>query len=223
MRRSILLILLGLLAYMVVPQVSVAENLEKRYQVLEARHAALVKENKMITAQIEVEQKKILVLQEASKDTANLPRQLDQYLLKTTKDLQKQIKTGIPFDESLRLARVEQLQTFLAQSTSTADKFRRMMEVLITEAQYGTSIETYPQRVELDGQVVLVNMVRVGKVGLFYTTVDQKASGFYNTQTGQFEKLPSTYIEEIIATGEIAQKRRPAELVRLPVGKVVLP
>jgi len=208
---------------MLIPLSSFAENLTERYQVLKARHDSLVKENKTITVQIETEQKKLSALQRASKNTTNLPNQLDQCLIKTIKELQQQIKTGIPFDESIRLTRVEQLRLFIEQSASTTDKFRRVIEALVVEAQYGTSIETYSQRIEVDGQIVLANMVRIGKVGLFYTTIDRKSGGFYNKEMGYFQKLPSKYIKEIIAAGDMAQKRRPAELIRLPIGSVVMP
>ena len=206
---------------MMLPMTVCAQSLTEQYTALVAKQNALVSENARLQEEITKEQEKLTHMQNATKATTNLPGQVENYLKEVAAETQKNVGKGLPFDRAVRLARVQQLQKFLSEPRSVNDKFRRTMEVLLIESQYGTTIETYPQQIELDGNVVLVTMVRLGNVGLYYTTLNQKEAGYFNKETGRFEKLSSNYIDAVIVAGELAQKRRPAELIVLPVGKVV--
>ena len=220
MKRSVLQ-LICIVICITLPMGVCAQSLTEQYNALLAKQNALVIENARVQEEIRKEQEKLLQLQNAAKQTINLPMQVERYLKEVAKQAQRDVEKGLPFDRSVRMARVQQLQQFLNEAGSVNDKFRRTMEMLLIEAGYGSSIEIYPQQIELDGHVVLVNMVRLGNVGLYYTTLNRKEAGYYNKESGDFEEISSKYIEAVVAAEELAQKRRPAELIILPVGKVV--
>jgi hypothetical protein len=57
---------------------------------------------------------------------------------------------------------------------------------------------------------------------LFFQTLDHKSCGFYNVASAAWQPLPTDYNRSIGAAMEIGAKRRPVELLTLPLGKIEL-
>ncbi|MBU1567791.1 MAG: DUF3450 domain-containing protein, partial [Proteobacteria bacterium] len=94
------------------------------------------------------------------------------------------------------------------------------LEALLVEAEYGNTIEVYQETIGLDGREVLVDIFRLGRVGLFFQTLDQKSCGFYNVAIAAWQPLATAYNRTLLAAMEIGAKRRPVELLTLPLGRI---
>ena len=62
-----------------------------------------------------------------------------------------------------------------------------------------------------------VNFLRVGRLGLYYQTLDGSESGWWNAESGNFQSLGSDSRDEIRAGLRIARKQAPPELLLLPI------
>jgi hypothetical protein len=94
------------------------------------------------------------------------------------------------------------------------------MEALLVEAEYGSTIEVYQQTIDVDGAPSLVNVFRLGRISLFYQTLDQKRCGFYDVAATGWRPLPTAFNRCIQTAIEIGAKRRPVELLTLPLGRM---
>jgi hypothetical protein len=70
------------------------------------------------------------------------------------------------------------------------------------------------------GSAILANIFRLGRIALFYQTLDGKVCGFYNVASAAWNPLPKAYNHTIQSAMDIGTKRRPVELLSLPIGRM---
>lgn len=66
----------------------------------------------------------------------------------------------------------------------------------------------------------MVNIFRLGRMALFFQTPDGKTCGTFDSASREWRKLPPQYHSQISAAMEIGAKRRPVEMLNLPIGRV---
>ena len=126
-----------------------------------------------------------------------------------------------PFLKAERQRRMDNLVRLMAEPEVTiSEKLRKIMEALMVEAEYGRTIEVYHDTVNIQGQATLVDIFRLGRVALFYQTLDAHTCGFYNVAEGVWQPLPGKYRDAVSAAMDMGAKRRPVEIVSLPVGRL---
>lgn len=136
--------------------------------------------------------------------------------------LDEWIALDTPFLPEERQLRVSSLRTLMSRTdVPLAEKFRRVIEAYRIEAEYGLSIEAYSGALTAaaspDESSSSVNFIRVGRVGLFYLSLDGKHAGMWDREAGAWRALPDDYRSDIAAAMDIAQKISPPDLIRLPL------
>jgi septal ring factor EnvC (AmiA/AmiB activator) len=191
------------------------ENLETEVEQLTAQKQAL-------TDQVEGYQERIVTKERQVADIHQMEQELDPFLAGVYDRLHHLVDQGLPFLEQERHQRVERLAALLKDpSVTRSERYRKLMEALLIEAEYGQTIETWQERIELGQSPLLVQVFRLGRLGLFYLTLDQSGCGFYNEATATWHPLPERNLPALAAAVDIAARRRPAELVTMPLGRMV--
>lgn len=114
--------------------------------------------------------------------------------------------------------RVEQLKELLNRADiSLPEKYRRVMEAYRVEADYGHSIEAYSGDLVRDDAVRTVEFLRLGRVALYYLSLDATTAGYWNRQTRQWQILPDKFRNAVTQGLLIAKKQVPPDLVSLPI------
>ncbi len=135
--------------------------------------------------------------------------------------LEKSVDRDLPFLPEERRRRIRFLEETLARpEVSGAEKLRHLLEALQVECEYGDTVEVYDQRIEVDGKRISADIFRLGRISLFWRTPDGRRAGQYDRVSGRWVELPAKYRRGITLAMEMAAKRRPIELVRLPVGRI---
>ncbi len=199
----------------------------KEKQKLKAEYERLKKENKLISDEISELKDKISLYQRSIKEIEDdiskiqqIEDQIYPFILKTYERLSTFIEKDIPFLPQEREKRLKDLRKLIYdQKVAIAEKFRRLIDAIFIEAEYGNTIEVYQQRISLNKTPIYVNIFRLGRVSLFFQSLDGKISGYYDPSSG-WKLLPKRYNKAIRKAIEIAQKRRPAEIVDLPIGRI---
>lgn len=143
---------------------------------------------------------------------------LEPYLDQVLAGLEQFVAADLPFLARERSTRIAFLRRTLTDpELALGEKLRRVLEGLKVEAEYGNSIEVSSEKLDLDGQSTLVNVLRLGRVGLFYVTKDGMNLGMWNTRTGQWTHLDERFAAPLQLTMDIVERRRAAELVELPL------
>ena len=102
------------------------------------------------------------------------------------------------------------------QDVTVAEKFRKVTEAYQIENDYGRTIETYKDTLEVDGAFLELDFLRIGRISLMYQSVDGKVSGVWNQETQSWEDA-SDQRNQIKLGLSIAKKQVPPDLVILPV------
>lgn len=132
--------------------------------------------------------------------------------------LEEFVSIDIPFLETERRLRIEELRKLMARpEVPTSEKYRRTSEAYQIELEYGHSIEAYEGEVEMDGDTRTVNFLRFGRLGLYYMTLDGLEIGFWNEVEGAWETLPDEYRQSLDRGIRIARKQLPPDLIQLPI------
>jgi hypothetical protein len=127
----------------------------------------------------------------------------------------------LPAERQQRLARLEALLDDPAVSAS--EKLRKVFEALLVEAEYGNTIEVYPETVTVDGQPLLANVFRLGRIGLYYQSLDQQSGGFYNIARNAWAPLDKDANRALTTAIAIGTKRQPVEILDMPLGRLARP
>jgi len=138
-------------------------------------------------------------------------------------ELQDFVAADQPFlgeERRTRLTRLVELRD--DPEVPVSEKFRKVLEAMLVETEYGNTIEVYQETIATTGGEMLVDIFRLGRVGLFYQSLDHKSCGFYNVAAKAWQPLPGVYNRSVAAAMEIGAKRRPAELLTLPLGRIQL-
>jgi hypothetical protein len=161
-------------------------------------------------------------------DLARLERQLDEievtkrrvfpFLDRMLGVLEEFVALDKPFlsqERALRLATLKDARD--RADISLAEKFRRLIEAYQVEAGYGRTISAERATLEIDGQATTVDVLRFGRVGLYYLTPDGERAGMWSSQALAWEPLDDAYRRAIREGLAIARREKPPELIRLPV------
>jgi len=197
-------------------------KLKNEYEQSEQAHARLSIENDKLIKMVEARQAAVDELEMKIASITRISEELLPFLEQVYARLADLVETDAPFLADERNQRITTLRHVLDDPQVTiGEKFRKIFEALSIEAEYGNTVEVYPQRISVDGGANMVSIFRLGRIALFFRTPDGKTCGFFDPVSRGWKKLPQKYRREINAAMEIGAKRRPADLLNLPLGRIV--
>lgn len=153
-------------------------------------------------------------LERQIQDMERTERELLPLMQRMVEGLETFIELDLPFLATERGERLASLQRLMADpEANNADKFGRILEAWQIEAEYGRSLGA--ERIDVDGRSV--EMLRVGRTGLYYLSTDGREAGIWNPDPGRWETLPSRHISAIRHGLRMARDSVAPDLLRLPV------
>lgn len=175
--------------------------------------------NKQLSKQILNQRAEMERIRQTMEDVQVTQRQIVPQMLSMIEGLKQFVALDMPFLLDERESRISRLEDLMDDSdVSVAEKFRNVVRAYQIELEYGNTIESYSRTLEIDGVERNVNMLRFGRIALAYQTPDGEVSGFWNSETGQWEHGVGGTVRSNIEKGlKIADKQTAPDLVILPV------
>lgn len=132
--------------------------------------------------------------------------------------LDKFVKFDLPFLLQERRFRVENLQQLIERAdTSLPEKYRRIMEAYQIEMDYGRTIDAYEGDIEFENEILKVEILRIGRVGLYFLALDGKRAGQFDVQQKRWLPLDNSLRSNVRVGIEVARKQTPPDLLTLPI------
>jgi hypothetical protein len=148
-------------------------------------------------------------------------RDIVPLMLKMIEVLEQFVALDIPFLQEERGNRIVALKTMMGRAdVSLAEKYRRIMEAYQVETEYGRTIEAYQADLGDEQQGRTVDFLRIGRVSLYYLTLDGKEAGVWDSEMHQWQVLSDDYLQAIADGLKVARKQLPPDLLVLPVKTV---
>jgi len=198
--------------------VDTTRSLEDQYRAINKEIDGLKVYNRLMTAQTNGQTATLddIALSMDQVDVIN--RQIFPLMERMIDGLEQSIALDIPFLLTERTNRVATLKEIMERSdVSVAEKFRKVMEAYQIENEYGSSSEWYKEELEFDGATREYNMLRIGRIGLYFQSDDTSVTGWYNQADGNFEPLDNENRNEIRKGLRIARQLVAPELVLIPL------
>lgn len=192
------------------------ETLESDVAQLKDRQEQLIQSTEATNQRITGKSRQLAAMEQIGNGIAPLIEEIIQVL-------DDDIASGLPFLIEERRKRSDRLrEVYQAPDVTVSEKFRKAMEALMIEAEYGNTIEVYQEDISIEGKTTLVNIFRLGRMCLMFQTLDHKLCGRFNVATRSWEPLPHEFNEAIQTAIEIGARRQPVELLSLPVGRLAI-
>ena len=192
-----------------------------QFEQLQEQNRTLEKENLRLIRTQKDQSDLNLTLSEQKKESLKIQKELLPFLEEVFTRIETMIQGDTPFLEEERTERLSRLKEVLADpEISMASKYRKVMEALFIEAEYGSTIEVYQDKILLSGNEVLGDIFRLGRVSLFFLSLDQSSAAYFNVADGSWQPLSEHHVLAVRSAVEIGKKRRSVELLPLPLGRL---
>jgi len=148
-------------------------SLEDQYRAINKEIDGLKVYNRLMTAQTSGQQAVLEDIALSMDQVDVINRQIFPLMERMIDGLGQSVKLDVPFLMEERTDRIDNLRSIMERSdVSVAEKFRKVMEAYQIENDFGSSSEWYTQSLTLDGATRSYNILRIGRIGLFFQSDD---------------------------------------------------
>jgi hypothetical protein len=197
--------------------VGTTRSLEDQYRAINKEIDGLKVYNRLMSAQVEGQQSDLEDIGLSMDQVDVINRQIFPLMERMIDGLDQSIKVDVPFLMDERTKRINDLKELMSRSNvSVAEKFRKVMEAYQIENDYGSTIEDYKQSLTIDGATRAFNMLRIGRVGLYFQSDDTKVTGRWNNSTRTWE-IDNSARNEVRKGLRVARQLIAPELINIPV------
>jgi len=200
------------------------ETLVAAYERLKVENEQLTGVRDRLSKDVARQEKTNEALAAEQQEAQRIQIEMTPFLTAVAERMDDLVTGGAPFLARERTNRLARLRTILDDpEISVAEKYRKTMEALFVEAEYGNTVEVYQEKIMMDNTEVLGNLFRLGRVSLFFLSLDRGTAAVFNVADGQWTALDGTYVPAVAGAVDMAAKHRPMEVIALPVGHLAMP
>ncbi len=192
-------------------------SLEDQYRAINKEIDGLKVYNRLMGAQVEGQDAVLEDIALSMDQVDVINRQIFPLMERMIDGLEQSVALDVPFLMDERDKRIDDLKSIMERSDVTvAEKFRKVMEAYQIENDFGRTVETYKDELEIEGGTREVDILRVGRVALLYQTSDQQYTGAWDQGERQWVELPARYRSQVRQGLRMAKKLVAPELLILP-------
>jgi len=192
-------------------------SLEDQYRAINKEIDGLKVYNRLMQAQVEGQSAVLEDIALSMDQIDVINRQIFPLMERMIDGLEQSVKLDVPFLMAERSKRIADLKGIMERSdVSVAEKFRKVMEAFQIENDYGTSSEFYEQSLTIDGETRAFNMLRIGRIGLYFQSDDTKVTGRWDNEARDWV-IDDSARNEVRKGLRMARQLIAPELIVVPV------
>ena len=193
-------------------------SLGDQYRAVNKEIDGLKVYNRLMSAQTNGQQATLDDISLSMDQVDVINRQIFPLMERMIDGLEQSIALDVPFLPEERANRIANLIEIMQRSdVSVAEKFRKVMEAYQIENDYGSSSETYRQSLQIEGTIRDYNMLRIGRIGLYFQSDDSRITGAFGPDLRQYVILGNDHRNEIRKGIRMAKDLIAPELLLIPV------
>jgi hypothetical protein len=195
------------------------EGLERQYRQTLKEIDGLEVYTDYMDRQLRGQDEEMENLRDSINRVSAIERQMMPLMMRMLEGLETFVKLDVPFLPEERVKRIDDLKAVMERSDVTvAEKFRRLMEAFQVENDYGRTIEAYEDTLQLSGSTLEVNLLRIGRVGLYFQTSDFSVTGMWDRAKSDWLLLDDEQSRYQVRQGlKMAGRQVAPDLLLLPV------
>lgn len=193
-------------------------QLAQEYRAVLRENEGLRAYNRQIERQIELQQEELARLNESYAQATTVDRQTLPLMLRMVDTLERFVEADLPFLPEERAERIQFVKEAIDRvDVTVAEKFRQVLEAYEIELEFGNTIEAYKGTQEIDGETLEVDFLRIGRIGLFYQTLDSTKTGRWSEEQDQWIELGASYRNPVRDAIRVARDLTAPDLLTLPL------
>jgi gas vesicle protein len=195
------------------------EKLINSYQSEKKVVEGLAFYNNRLDKTVFAQKQRLAELVQSLEEASKIERQLLPLMLKMLYSIDQFIELDIPFQKEKRIGFQENIKSYMSNNKiAISERFRLVLESYTREIGYGETIGYYNDTVSFEGRNLEVELLRIGRVGLYFQTKDGLVSGVWNKASSNWKKLSSRQGRAVSRGIRISQgKESPDLLKELPL------
>jgi len=193
-------------------------SLAEEYRTVLREIEGLEAYNRQLERQLALQREEVALLDNSIAQATVVDRQILPLMLRMVGALEQFVALDLPFNERERAERITFIKDAIDRvDVSVPEKFRQVLEAYSVELEFGRTIEAYTGTTEIEGQKLEVDFLRVGRIGLFYQTLDGTRTGRWDAQAKAWSELPAQYRNPLREALKVARKLVAPSLLTLPL------
>lgn len=174
--------------------------------------------NRQLEKQISNQEQEMSDLAESIDKVTLIERQITPLMLRMIDGLEQFVNLDMPFLMDERIARIDRLREMMDRAdVAVSEKFSQVMRAYQIENEYGRTMETYGDTIDIQGTERKVDVLKVGRVALVYQTPDGQDTGMYNKVSQAFEPVGDEYQASVRQGIRMARQQATQDMFSIPV------
>ncbi|GGB62010.1 MULTISPECIES: DUF3450 domain-containing protein [Henriciella] len=155
---------------------------------------------------VESQRRELASLEEQLGRVDEITAQTTPMLIDMISDLETFIQADLPFKINERTETINELRTAMENpQVPIVEQYRLIIEAYKREMEYGRTIQTWPEEIDIDGNPVMVDMFLYGRVALVYLSPDNKYAARYDRASNAWVPVQSKFKEDIAQAIKVAK------------------
>ena len=195
-----------------------AADLLSEVHALEQELATLKWRREKTAAYMKDLENKMAALRGKEQAANEIRNDLGPFLDQTLQNLKNFAENDLPMLAEMQAPRLRSTEATLNNADANiVEKTRSLLEATMQALEYGYFPKPDEAEIDIDGRLIRVRRLNVGRLGLFALSGDARDVWKWHRKTGRYEPVPhfARSIQEVI---EITERIRLVSLVELPVG-----
>lgn len=192
----------------------IREGLLNEYKYTNSSIKSTKTYNEQLRKIISSQETEIASLDQQIIDIEQTQKNIFPLMINMIKSLETLVNQDTPFLLTERLDRVKRLESTLNKADiQTHEKYRIILEAFKIEYDYAKTIEAYQDKINDK----TYNFLRLGRVALYYQSLDLKEYGYYNKETQSWDIIEDSVSKSNIRKAiKIAKKQQNVDFLNLP-------
>lgn len=193
--------------------------LDQQYQALLLKLAALKSYNADVQKRIDSQNDQLQSLQEQLASVAQVKREIMPLMEQMQTSLVEFVDADLPFYKAQRVQSLELLSKNIDDiELPLSSKYQKILEAFEEQSAFGQSMDSFQGMLQIDNRQVQVDFLRLGRVALFYQTLDGQQSARWSKQSNSWQLLGADQSEQLSKALEVVRGDKIPSLLKLDVG-----
>lgn len=174
--------------------------------------------NRQVSKQIQAQEAEMTQLGESIDGATVIERQITPLMLRMIDALEQFVSLDLPFLLNERNERIERLREIMDRAdVAVSEQFSQVLRAFQIENEYGRTMETYGDTINIEGVERKADVLKVGRIALVFQTPDGTETGMWNKNTQSWEVLGDEYTTPVRNGIRMARKQLSVDMLTLPI------
>ncbi|MEE2878516.1 MAG: DUF3450 domain-containing protein [Pseudomonadota bacterium] len=172
---------------------------------------------------VESQRRELESLQNQLERVDEITAQTTPMLIDMVADLEQFVSADLPFKVEERQERIESLRAAMENpQVPIVEQYRLIIEAYKSEMEYGRTIQTWPEVIDVDGTPVMVDMFLYGRVALVYMSPDRRYAARYDRAQNAWVPVENRFKENIAKAIKVAKGTTTPSVLYAPATRLAV-